>query len=171
MDRNSNRVFVDTMVPHDASIAVNRLSFNTLCDVVDTIMRAKAGVERPAAVADRLQRLLGDHMRYHVEAYGDAFIRPKHHWMMDIPDQFRRDDMVLDTFVIERGHLRVKAVADEVRNTIRFERSVLASILNHSLKPPVGCGSNALYGRARRLTDTAWVGSKLVCFGMNVPLT
>lgn len=65
----------------------------------------------------------------HKKAYGTQHIKPKHHWMLDIPSQMRRDGLVLDAFVIERQHLTVKGVAEHVRNTSNFEASCLASLL------------------------------------------
>ena len=38
-----------------------------------------------------------------------AVIKPKHHWLMHVPQQIARDNAVIDAFVIERQHLLVKA--------------------------------------------------------------
>jgi hypothetical protein len=72
---------------------------------------------------------MGKHLRLHLAAYGDVHIRPKHHWLLDVPAQFRRDGLVLDAFIIERIHLRIKAPAEKIRKTVSFERSVLSSTL------------------------------------------
>jgi hypothetical protein len=66
--------------------------------------------------------------RLHQIAYGSHYIKPKHHWMMDVPAQLVRDQCVLDAFIIERTHLVVKGVADHIRNTRCFEQSVLSSV-------------------------------------------
>ena len=42
-------------------------------------------------------------------AYGEGWMKPKHHWQMDVPRHTQRDGLVLDAFVIERTHLAVKA--------------------------------------------------------------
>ena len=73
-------------------------------------------------------------MRLHQEAYGTVLLKPKHHWLLDIPTQLRRDGMVLDAFVIERQHLMVKGVAEHVRNTALYEVSVCSSVLSLQLQ-------------------------------------
>ena len=49
---------------------------------------------------------------------------------MDVPSQIREDDMVFDVFLIYRTHLTVKSIADNIKNTPTFERSVLSGVLN-----------------------------------------
>ena len=104
-------------------------SFVAACTVVDVLLDIKAGVVAIDAGAAALQTAIKDHMDAHQSLYGDGFIRPKHHWMMDIPSQVRADGLLLDAFVIERTHLRVKAVAEPIKNTRAFEASLLASLL------------------------------------------
>ena len=109
-------------------------------------------------------------------AYEIAVIKPKHHWLMHVPQQIARENAVIDAFVIERQHLLVKAndtsqctitgqgdayvnvsikptimnsqtlerlhcevfvdqgVAEHVRNTTTFERTVLAGVINGSMR-------------------------------------
>jgi hypothetical protein len=66
--------------------------------------------------------------------YGGCHLKPKHHWMMDVGPQVRRDRMILDAFVVERQHLLVKAVAEPIRNTLQYEVSVMSSLLNVQIK-------------------------------------
>ncbi len=56
-------------------------------------------------------------------------MKPKHHWLLDIPAQLRRDGQVLDAFAIESQHIFVKSVAEKADNTSLYESSVLASIM------------------------------------------
>ncbi len=83
------------------------------------------------------------------EAHGTTHIRPKHHWLLDIPMQIARDGVVIDAFVVERQHLLVKGVADNVRNTTSFERSVTAGTLNASFEraKEATCGDYLLGAR------------------------
>lgn len=109
-------------------------------------------------------------------AYDIYVIKPKHHWLMHVPEQIARDNVVLDAFVIERQHVLVKAndasqckltgqggeyvnviinparmnsqtlerlhcevfvdqgIAEHVRNTSSFERTVLAGVINVSMR-------------------------------------
>ena len=73
-------------------------------------------------------------MVLHQRCYGNQHLKPKHHWLMDLGPQVRRDRMILDEFVIERQHLLVKSVAEHVRNTSKFEASVLSSLINAQIR-------------------------------------
>ena len=79
-------------------------------------------------------------------------MKHKNHWLVEVPDQLRRDGVILDAFVIERMHLAVKAVAEPMKNTRSFEQSVLSSLLTKTLS----CDREAdfgdgLLGRTQRL--------------------
>ena len=69
----------------------------------------------------------------HKRAYGIENLIPKHAWMWDIVHQFERDPVVIDMFVVERGHLGVKSVADRVDNLCSFERTVLSGIMTERM--------------------------------------
>lgn len=84
--------------------------------------------------AATLEVTLIQYMRKHKEAYGIAKIRPKFHWLFDIVQQLREDDMVHDCFIIERLHLRIKLPGEKVDTMRRYERSVLAEALNHQVQ-------------------------------------
>lgn len=122
-------------------------SFRAVCRCMDVILMCKRGVADPRAGADALERSLAEHMRLHRAAYGTTHIKPKHHWQLDVPAQFRRDGCVLDAFIIERIHLQVKRVAEHVKNTATFERSVLAGVVNgHFRRISEAQGSTGLRG-------------------------
>ena len=109
---------------------------------------------RHAALA--LQRALKRHMDAHILAYGGTdHIKPKHHWLYDVAAQWlQQPSLVLDAFIIERLHLRVKRIADNVHNTSTFELSVLSRLVcvqEASLRQ--SCASTALVGPSVRLRD------------------
>ena len=84
--------------------------------------------------ADLLEATVIAYIAKHREAYGDENVRPKFHWLFDIIDQLRRDDMVHDQLIIERLHLWIKRPAEKVDNMRRWERSNLAQALNHQVQ-------------------------------------
>ena len=104
-------------------------SFNAICEVIDLLLFCKRGLLGVDDAATRLDAALQRHLRAHTAVYGDEWVRPKHHWLLDVPGQLRRDGLVLDAFIIERTHLRIKSHAQEVDNTRAYEYSVLASFL------------------------------------------
>lgn len=138
------RFFFEAHVPREAALEAKRLSFDAACKVLDLILIAKRGLASPRAAAGPLLEACRAHLQLHKAAYGSWFIKPKHHWLLDIPPQMHRDNLIIDAFVIERNHLVVKAVAENVRNTSTFERSVLAGMLNAQFRK----ASDAMTGSA-----------------------
>ena len=72
-------------------------------------------------------------------------------------------------FIVERTHLDVKRIADNVRNTARFERSVLSRLLAENLSSdmPNRC-PHSLHGNVRQVADCTWVSDRLTSYGMQV---
>ena len=92
-------------------------------------MLTKRGLLTVADAASQLGRLVSRFLVPRKAVYDTTLLKPKHHWLLDIPAQLTRDQMILDAFVIERRHLLVKGVAEHVRNTSEYEQSVVASVL------------------------------------------
>jgi hypothetical protein len=105
-------------------------SFNAACKCVDLLLAIKRGEVPIQEGGLQLQAAQCDYLRLHVAAHGTSNVRPKHHWALHVGQQIRRDSCVLDTFIVERLHLRTKRVAEFVSNTTAFEASTLAGVLN-----------------------------------------
>ena len=148
------RYFVEVNIPHDASVAKERASFMACCQAVDTLLEAKRSHNGAAAFAEPLRRQVERWFDLHQQAYQDQLIKPKSHWAMDICDQLRRDNMVLDAFTLERLHLRAKRVADNCDLSDGFEEAVLVGILAQQMESIRG-GSleGGLLGKQRKLDD------------------
>jgi len=135
--------------------------------------------------ATALELATTEHLRLHMLAYGTQYVRPKHHWMQDIPDQIRQDGVVVDAFVVERVHLRVKAVAEHVDNTRAFERSVLSSLVTSHIRSletwelgdrligstgVLDCGSNVRVGGRMSVYSVKYKTGDVVMRGDDVAL-
>jgi hypothetical protein len=145
------RHFAETCVGESEDVAKEMASFNALSECLGLILLAKRGMLHLGDAGARLKAASENHLRLHIAAYGTGFVVPKHHWQLDVADQLGRDGCVLDAFIIERLHLVVKAVAEPVKNTSCFERSVLSGVLNLSFhhirkQQPM----NGLGGRVRQ---------------------
>lgn len=125
------RHFVETKIGARPEVARERDSLQKCFIVVDLLLDAKRGTTALPDAVRALRRAHAAHMNAHMAVYGTGHIIPKHHWMWDVFEQMLRDPLVLDAFVIERAHLRVKRVADNVDNTRTFERSVLVGLAMH----------------------------------------
>ena len=124
------RHFVEMRIEGNPAVAHQVASYKAACKTIDIIIRAKKGLMPLRQAGRELRDAVSDHMQKHICAYGTDHIRPKHHYMYDVCDQLEKAPAVLDAFIVERLHLRMKAVADPIDNTSSFERSVLASLIN-----------------------------------------
>ena len=124
------RHFVECLVPDTPDIQPQRLSFFAVCNVLDLLKTAKDRLRQPQDLWHQVEAATVEFLRLHKAAYGETFLKPKHHWQLDVPSQLHRDQLVLDAFVVERTRSQVKAVADKVTNASCYERSVLASLCN-----------------------------------------
>ena len=97
-------------MPDVVGLESEKASFWAVCSIVDVIILAQ--------------------LEKHKTAYNTESLKPKHHYMFDVACQWLYQEVLVDALVIERLHLRVKVVAELVRNTETFERSSLASLIN-----------------------------------------
>ena len=123
------RHFALLHLKHD-SIVQEALSFELCCHLMDGILDAKHGQMSMAEASNWLKRAHQGFLEMHIATYGIEYLKPKHHWVFDIAEQWMHHTLVPDAFLVEKQHLRAKEVADRVRNTICFERSVLTDMLN-----------------------------------------
>ena len=117
-------------MPDVVRLESEKASFLAVCSIVDVIILAKQRRVTMQQASDLLLRALTDHLEKHKAAYGTGSLKPKHNFMFDVACQWLYQELVVDAFVIERLHLRVKVVAELVRNTQTFERSSSASLIN-----------------------------------------
>ena len=146
------RHFAETRLAGDARLSGKLQSFYLACKAVDTILCAKRGDTPLDQAGQLLKCCLRDYLAAHIREYGEEHVKPKAHWGFDVSDQLMQDTWVFDAFVIERLHLRVKCIAENVHNLTSFEASVLSGLLNsHSTRArdlAPGCG---LLGRTAPL--------------------
>jgi hypothetical protein len=128
------RHFFETQVGDREEVRAEYKSFLAACSVLDLIIMAKRCTADVLEVATQLDFAAPEHLRLHIIAYGTQYVKPKHHWTLDVPAQIRRDGLVLDAFIIERTHLLVKGIAEHVRNTSTFEASVMSGVMTAAFK-------------------------------------
>ena len=116
-------------------------SFHAACAIVDCILDAKRGtvgiIESAAALRACLKRFIECHKR----AYGIELLRPKHHWLWDIAEQWLRDHCVLDCFPIERLHAFLRVWSYNIRSCLRKDCAEGFGARNALCQEPQGCAS------------------------------
>ena len=101
---------------------------------VDIITKAKRR-QMPMKIASvALRQGLQEWLASHKEAFGTGGVKPKAHWAFDIADQLALDPAVIDSFVVERLHLRVRAASEHIRFLEGYEQSVLSRVLNEQAR-------------------------------------
>ena len=111
------RHWAEMVVGDRPAILKERESFMAACKVVDLFLLCKRAEHPGAHLVSQHRSALSEHMKFHLDAYGDEHIIPKHHWNFDVPGQIEIDGMLVDTFAIERAHLFVKYLAELIKNT------------------------------------------------------
>ena len=130
------RHWVSTEIAEHEDLETHRESLQACCDCMDIIQVTKQGGMTLRQGGRKLNAAAGRHMSLHKSVYGDSLIKPKHHWMFDIAQQWLDQqpgipEIVVDAFSIEKLHLRVKPVADRTDNTSNFETTLLAGMLHY----------------------------------------
>ena len=134
------RHFVETRLPQQDPFLSGKLQcFYMVCKAVDTILYAKRGLIPMAEAGARLRACLQEYLALHKVEYGQRGVKPKTHWAFDIADQLMQDKGVIDAFVIERLHLRVRAIADNVKGLSTFSSSVLSGVVNYHSHTAQSC--------------------------------
>ena len=124
------RHFFECRVAPDARIAAELASYQCVCKLVDLILLAKRGSLSLVECGRQLRRAIAEHIQQHTRTYGLDKMRPKNHWAFDIADVLEIATWLFDCFIIERLHLRVKAVAENCKCNESYERSVLSGVVN-----------------------------------------
>jgi hypothetical protein len=165
------RHFFEIHVGDGGAVLAEYRSFLAACEVLDLILMAKRCTGDVVQVANRLAIAAPEHLRLHIVAYGTRYVKPKHHWTLDVPAQILRDGCVLDAFIIERTHLLVKGIAEHVRNTSGYEKSVLSGVLSCAFKAAeVAQLGDSLLGRVASLPGhpNVQVADKMAIFTFEV---
>ena len=93
--------------------------------VIDALQDIKGGtIDVP-----RLRKAIFEHLQKHSSVYGQTHLVPKHHFAIHLPQQVAEDGALTDTFVVERSHLLPRDIADEIDNSIGFERSAIQRVI------------------------------------------
>ena len=118
-----------------ATMAEERSVFLSACKVVDTLLMVKMQMLDPAVGAALLRECLRAYLIRYKRLWGTQNLIPKVHWLFDIAEQMLSgsDEVLLDGFVLERIHLRVKVFAEKTKLAKGMERSVLQRVLRDQL--------------------------------------
>ena len=141
------RYFVQSQLPEDILEAQTQ-SFNLCCEIIDICVAAKHGWKSLSESGRLLEQACSAFLARHVEIYGTDYVKPKHHWIFDLADNWRAkaangSHIVQDAFSIEKAHLRAKAIADRTSNTTQYEISVLSGTLHHQVESLKNMGNQA----------------------------
>ena len=115
------RYWVHRELPKYAGMEARARSFENMCRLSDLYLQGK----RTGAVhKDTWVEAVSAAIRSHVDAYTDALVKPKHHYLFHACDQASEDNVWLDAFVLERRHRLIKSTADNIYRISDIERTV-----------------------------------------------
>ena len=142
------RHFVEVRAPQDPRIAAAVHNFMLACKDVDLVLAAKRKRVPVSAAGRQLAATMEQLLRGHTSSHGNSLVKPKFHWAFDIAEGMVQDDHIMDSFVIERLHLRAKSVATHCKKLGDYERSVMSGIMNNHMNKPDSDGV--------RMADLGW---------------
>jgi len=143
------RHYMETRVPPDPRLERVKLNFLLIAKVVDIFLLAKRRAMPMREASEKARAALIAHLRNHKALHGNTRVKPKTHWAFDVCETMLMDDFFMDAFIIERLHLRVKGVAQHVKDLRTYERSTLAGVTNrHAASLPDSTHVSRLVGRA-----------------------
>ena len=116
--------FLDEMVPAD-SVVAQRASFQCLYGIVKLTQASKQELRCSLDGLAAIDREVGRFMLLHVAAYGRAYVKPKHHFLLHVTQQARQDRFWLDVFVQERKHRVVKSCMESMSRSDSLEKSTM----------------------------------------------
>ena len=94
-----------------------------------------------------LRQAIAEHLEKHKSLYGNVHVVPKHHFAIHLPEQVARDGVLTDCFVVERSHLLPRSVANNIDNTMVFNKCAIQRMLlvrMASLEPTLRFAQNWL---------------------------
>lgn len=105
-------VFTCMHTATDESVEKALASFKACCAVVDAFLFVKRR-QPTGRYVDIITPRIDEHMALFQAAYGDRY-QPKHHWLYDCAVQIQRDGgIVLDMFLLERTHRKLKGPSEK----------------------------------------------------------
>ena len=125
------RNWVHHELPQHAGMEARGRSFEQMCRLSDLFLKG-----RRTGTADKTTwvQAVSAALRAHVEAYTDALVKPKHHYLYHACDQASEDNVWLDAFVLERRHKLLKATAELILNLDDFESTSITRAVATALE-------------------------------------
>ena len=125
------RYFIEQFCSNNTAIANEVASFRALHDLCSQLKTIKASAVVAAEATEKLAALQKKHFESFRRAYGDDYVRPKHHYSLHVPKQIARHQFLYDCFVLERKHQLAKAEIANMKQIAAnqtFERNLIAQL-------------------------------------------
>ena len=126
------RIFLQEALARSALVAMELDSFfklSTACDLLKDALECK-NRDRMDGIADQLDVAVSAYLLAFKAAYGLDNMRFKHHQMMHLASQLRRDKQLLACWVLERKHISSKQGFAHYKQSALMPRGALARIVN-----------------------------------------
>jgi hypothetical protein len=104
-------------------------AFMAMSDMIDLLVATPLGVVTPDSLREAVKTMLAACV---AAGWRDA-LHPKFHWLVHLPHQLAHFGVLPTCWVHERKHKMVKRYANDITNTVVFERSVTNEVTAHHL--------------------------------------
>ena len=96
-----------------------------LADLMDQLQAIPLGLVSPELLRSTIRKLL----KATLVAGWEQSLHPKFHWLLHLPRHLAHHEFLPSCFVHERKHRLVKRYSSDIKNTISFDKSVMAELL------------------------------------------
>jgi hypothetical protein len=135
--------FFVLLIPMKAGVCVPECTaFLAMCDLADLLQCIPLGVVSSEKLLVAVEAVLA----HFVLAKWQHRMTKKFHWLLHMPDHLRRFGMLPACWSLERKHKLIKVFANQIKNTVHYEHSMLKEVLNqelHNLTMPDVFNKNA----------------------------
>jgi len=119
--------FMSTVVAPTGLCPLALAAYFALADVIDLVI----AIPRKLATADMLRTSIERFLDACVAAGWRCYMTPKFHWLVHLPRELSRFNVLITCWVHERKHRMVKRYAHDILNTKDFDCSLTRQVLLH----------------------------------------
>lgn len=121
--------FVQEVVVKAERCVAECKAFLAVADLLEIFQSVSYGYYNPILIKDKVSQM----QDLFIECNWQQYMHSKFHWLVHMASHLTRFKLLLSCWVHERKHRIVKRYAQDVQNTVNYERSILLQVVSHDL--------------------------------------
>ena len=121
--------FVEEVVVKAGRCVAECKAFLAVADLLENFQSVSYGYYNPILIKDKVSQM----QDLFIECNWQQYMHSKFHWLLHMASHLTKFQLLLSCWVHERKHRIVKRYAQDVQNTVNYERSILLQVVSHDL--------------------------------------